>query len=127
MSRKSYLMQACEAVPEFKTISEQFLRKYTIAGKSDSCTRNYLMQISKLVLHFTCSPLDLSIDQLEEYLFLIAQREKPSMSSFKHLVYGLRAMFTMFKKEKLLLELPSISQKKSLPVVLSQKEIKQLL
>ena len=53
MSRKSYLEQACEAVPGFRTISEQFLRKYTIAGKSESCTRNYLMQISKMVLRIT--------------------------------------------------------------------------
>ena len=101
MSRKSYLEQACEAVPEFETISEKFLRKYTIAGKSESCTRNYLMQISKMVLHFQCSPLDLSIDQMEEYLFHIRQNEKPSMSSFKHLVYGLRTLFSMFKNEKL--------------------------
>lgn len=47
MSRKSYLAQAGEVVPEFKTISEQFFRKYTIAGKSGSCTRNYLMQICR--------------------------------------------------------------------------------
>ena len=65
MSRKSYLEQACEAVPEFETISEKFLRKYTIAGKSESCTRNYLMQISKMVLHFQCYTLDMSIDQME--------------------------------------------------------------
>lgn len=43
MCRKSYMQQACEAVSEFKTVSEQFLRKYTFAGKSESCTRNYLM------------------------------------------------------------------------------------
>lgn len=127
MSRKSYLVQAGEAVPEFKKISEQFLRKYTNAGKSKSCTKNYLMQISKLVLHYGCSPLELSIDQLEEYLFLIAQNEKPSMSSFKHLVYGLRTMFAMFKKEKLLLSLPPIKGSKKLPVVLSQQEVKRLI
>ncbi|TKG87350.1 integrase, partial [Puteibacter caeruleilacunae] len=46
MSRKSYLEQAGIAVPEFKTLSKKFYRKYTIAGKSESCTRNYLMQIS---------------------------------------------------------------------------------
>lgn len=127
MSRKSYLEQACQAVPEFKTISENFLRKYTIAGKSDSCTRNYLMQISKMVLHFKCSPLDLSIDQLEEYLYYIRQHETPSLSSFKHLVYGLRTMFSMFKNEKLLLSLPSIASSKALPVVFSQQEIKLIL
>ncbi len=127
MSRKSYLEQACEAVPEFKTISDQFLRKYTIAGKSASCTRNYLMQISKLVLHFGRSPLDLSEDQLEEYLFYLRQHEKPSMSSFKHLVYGLRTMFSMFKNERLYLSLPSIAQSKALPAVFSQQEVRKIL
>jgi integrase/recombinase XerD len=127
MSRNSYLEQACQAEPEFKTISESFLRKYTIAGKSDSCTRNYLMQISKMVLHFKCSPLDLSVDQLEEYLFYIRQHETPSLSSFKHLVYGLRTMFSMFKNEKLYLSLPSIAGSKALPEVFSQQEIIQIL
>lgn len=127
MSRESYLQQACKAVPEFKLISEQFLRKYTIAGKSESCTRNYLMQISKMVLYFKCSPLELSIDQIEEYLFEIQINEKPSRSSFKHLVYGLRAMFSMFKNEELLLALPPIKSSKALPVVLSQQEVKTLL
>ncbi|NJM16382.1 MAG: tyrosine-type recombinase/integrase [Bacteroidales bacterium] len=127
MSRKSYLEQACQAVPEFKTISEGFLRKYTIAGKSDSCTRNYLMQISKMVLHFEYSPLELSVDQLEEYLFFIRENESPSLSSFKHLVYGLRTMFSMFKSEKLYLSLPSIASSKALPVVFSQEEIKLIL
>lgn len=127
MSRKSYLEQACAAVPEFKTISDQFLRKYTIAGKSESCTRNYLMQISKLVLHFQCSPLELSQDQLEEYLFYIRQHNTPSMSSFKHLVYGLRTMFSMFKNEKLYLSLPSIAHSNALPAVFSQEEIRRIL
>lgn len=127
MSRKPYLEQACQAVPEFKNISESFLRKYTIAGKSDSCTRNYLMQISKLVLYFKCSPLELSVDQLEEYLFYIREHETPSLSSFKHLVYGLRTMFSMFKNEKLFLSLPSIARNKALPTVFSQEEVKQIL
>jgi hypothetical protein len=65
------LEQACQVVPEFKSISEKFLRKYTIAGKSDSCTRNYLMQISKMVPHLKVCPLELSVGQLEEYLFYI--------------------------------------------------------
>jgi integrase/recombinase XerD len=127
MSRKSYVEQACIAVPEFKNICDNFVRKYTIAGKSDSCIKNYLMQISKMVLHCKCSPLELSIDQMEEYLFLIRQNESPSMSSFKHLVYGLRTMYVMFKNEKLQLALPSISRDKSLPTVFSQQEIKAIL
>lgn len=127
MSKKSYWVMAGEAVPEFKGLSEKFLRKYIIAGKSESCVKNYLMQVSKIVLHFQCSPLDLSVDQMEEYLFYLRQHESPSMSSYKHLVYGLRAFFVMFKEEELLLSLPPIKGSKALPVVLSQAEIKQIL
>ena len=119
--------QACALVPEFKNISETFLRKYTVAGKSSSCIRNYLMQISKMVVHFECSPLELSIDQMEEYLFSIRQNEKPSLSSFKHLVYGLRSLFSMYGHENLLLQLPSIAKANTLPVVLSQQEVICLL
>lgn len=119
--------QACGLVPEFKEISETFLRKYTVAGKSSSCIRNYLMQISKMVVHFGCSPLELSIDQMEEYLFTIRQNEKPSLSSFKHLVYGLRTLFGMYGREKLLLQLPSIANGNTLPVVLSRQETIRLL
>jgi site-specific recombinase XerD len=127
MAKKTLLKQACEAVPEFKTISDKFLRKYTIAGKSDSCTKNYLMQISKMVLHYRCSPLTLSVDQIEDYMFTIQQNESPSMSSFKHLVYGLRTMYSMFNNEELFLSLPPISRSRTLPVVLSTHEVKLIL
>ncbi len=40
--------------------------------------------------------------QIVAYLFEIQINEKPSRSSFKHLVYGLRAKFSMFKNVELL-------------------------
>ncbi len=49
------------------------------------------------------------------------------MSSFKHLVYGLRTMFSMFKNEQLYLALPPVSRSKALPVVFSQHEVKLIL
>lgn len=127
MSRKSYLEQACHEVPAFRKISDDFVRKFVISGKSDSCVKNYLMQTAKLVLHFKQTPLELSIDQLEEYLYQLRLNEKPSMSSFKHLVYGLRHIFAMSGKEELHLALPKIDASKKLPAVFSQQEVKQLL
>lgn len=127
MSRKSYLVQACEEVPAFRAISDKFIHKFVISGKSDSCVKNYLMQASKLVLFYKQTPLDLSIDQLEEYLYQLRINEKPSMSSFKHLVYGLRHIYVMAGREDLHLALPKIESSKKLPVVFSQNEIKRLL
>ena len=94
--------QACALVPEFKNISETFLRKYTVAGKSSSCIRNYLMQISKMVVHFECSPLELSIDQMAEDLFTIHQNERLSLISFKNKEHRLPTIFGIYRHEKLL-------------------------
>ncbi len=127
MSRLSYLEQACREVPAFQKISDDFVRKFVISGKSSSCVKNYLMQAAKLVLHFGQTPLELSIDQLEEYLFYLKSKEKPSLSSFKHLVYGLRHIYAMNGKEKLRLALPEMASSRKLPVVFSQKEIKCIL
>lgn len=127
MSRKSYLEQACIEVPAFRKISDSFVRKFIINGKSSSCVKNYLMQASKLVLHYGKTPLELSIDELEEYLFHLRLKEKSSLSSFKHLVYGLRHIYAMAGREELHLALPKIDSPRKLPVVFSQKEIRKLL
>lgn len=128
MSKKSYLQQACQEVPEYHTLTEQFLRVYTIERKSSSCIKNYLMQISKLVLYYKSSPLELSQDQLEEYLYYLVQKSNsPSQSSFKHLVYGLRKFYEIFKQETLRLALPAIQGSKALPVVFSRQEVIQIL
>ena len=128
MSKQSYVQQASDLVPEYTALVEQFVRKYTIAGKSSSCIKNYLMQISKLVLHYECSPLELSIDQLEEYLYYLRQHNNsPSQSSFKHLVYGLRRFYEIFTNEELRLSLPALKGSKMLPVVFSQREVIDVL
>ena len=46
-------------------------------------------------------PLELEIGELEEYLYLLIQRDTDSLSSFKHLVYGLRKLYQLFDKEGL--------------------------
>lgn len=114
-------------MPSYQTICDTLLRKFTIAGKSSSCVSNYLRQASKLTIFYGKSPLDLSIDELEEYLYHLHVNEKSSLSSFKHLVYGLKHIYAMFGKEELHLSLPEIGHSGKLPVVFSQQEIRLLL
>lgn len=105
MSRKTIQVEACNEVPEFADICKRFTHRFILEGKSRSCVLNYLHPTSKLVLHYKKSPLDLSVDELEEYLYLIREKESPSFSSFKHLVYGLLHIYVMYKREELDLSL----------------------
>ena len=127
MSKITIYSEACNKVEGFRSMGEEFIRKLVINGRSKSTHQNYLRQMSKLALYYNRNPLELEIDELEEYLYHLIQSDTDALSSFKHLVYGLRKLYHLFDKEDLLLQLPKINRSKKLPVVLSQQEVKELL
>jgi hypothetical protein len=99
---------------------------WLINGKFKSTYQNYLRQIAKLSVYYGSLPLELDVDQVEEYLYYLIQKDTDSISSFKHLVYGLRKLYLLFDREELELALPCISRPEKLPVVLSTQEVKSL-
>lgn len=103
-------------------------RSVELSGKSQSTLTNYARCLSHIALHFKCSPLDLDEEQVLDYLHLLKSRHKtPSDSFFKHTVYGLRYAYRVYGMKEMRVMLPSIERPKKLPVVLSFKEVKQLL
>jgi len=127
MRKITIYSQACNQIAGFRSMAEEFTRKLVINGKSKSTYQNYLRQISKLSLYYGRSPLELDVDQMEEYLYYLIQKDTDHQSSFKHLVYGLRKLYMLMDKEELLLSLPCISRPEKLPVVLSIQEVRSLL
>lgn len=127
MSKITIYSQACNTVAGFRSMGEEFTRKLVINGKAKSTHENYLRQMAKLALYYERTPLELEVDELEEYLYHLIQKDTDSKSSFKHLVYGLRKLYLLFDREELQLELPSIGKPEKLPVVLSLQEVKRLL
>lgn len=127
MSRLTIQGQACVKVPAFTGICNTFTRKFGVAGKSNSSVQNYLRQISKLVLFYQRSPLDLSSEEIEEFMVYMRKNEPPSLSSFKHLVCGLRHLFDIYDRDDLQVVLPEIKRPQTLPVVFSKEEIRLLL
>ena len=127
MSKITIYSQACYKVLGFQQMSEKFIERLVIDGKSKSAHQNYIRQIAKLAIYYERLPLDLEIDELEEYLFFLIQRDTDALSSYKHLVYGLRKLYQLFGKEELALSLPRINRSSKLPVILSKTEVKALL
>lgn len=79
-------------------------------------------------LHFKADLLELDDEAILDYLhFLKRKKSTPSDSYFKHTVYGLRYLYRIYQKEESRVILPKLEGQKSLPVVLSQQEVKQLL
>lgn len=106
----------------------KLVRAIELAGKSQSTLTNYARCLAHMALHFKCNILGLDEEQILDYLHLKkAQHKTPSESFFKHTVYGLRYAFKVFDIRDKHIVLPQIAGSKSLPVVLSQEEVKCLL
>ena len=127
MSKNTIYLLACNTVAGFGEMGEEFIRKLVINGRAKSTHENYLRQMAKLALYDKRLPLELSVNELEEYLYHLIQKDSVSKSSFKHLVYGLRKLYLLFDRDKLQLSLPVIRSEEKYPVVLSLQEIKRLL
>lgn len=108
-------------------MAETYYRRLVIDGKSKSTHENYLRQISKLALYYRKCPLTITEIDLEEYLYYLIENDTASQSSFKHLIFGLRKLYSLFEREELLVKLPKLAGSKKLPVVLSKQEVKRLL
>ena len=102
--------------------------KIELSGKSSSTLTNYARCLAHLAMHYDCSPELLDTAQIESYLYKIKLEHKtPSESFFKHTVYGLRYVYKILGMEDKHISLPSIEFPKKLPVVMSKKEVRQML
>lgn len=127
MAKSTYFSNACDKVAGFRQMGEEFIQKLVINGRSKSTHENYLRQMAKMALYYGKVPLKFTTSEVEEYLYHLLQKDTDSMSSFKHLVYGLRKLYALFGLEQLELSLPPIKGSGKLPVVFSHGEVKQVL
>jgi len=104
------------------------LRQQTILrGQSEGTFIHYIHRIALVSLHFNRLPEDISDEEINEYLVVLAVDAKsPSRSAFKHTVCGLRYYFRNIGLSKRAIDLPSLKRDFKLPVILNRSELRQL-
>jgi len=122
----TFLNQAKSSVVGFKEAYSRFIERVTIDQCSPSLISNYSRSIAIIALHFNRVPHEISVDEINSYLYRITVHEKLSISYFKHAVYALRHWFRVFGMEEKAIAMPSIKKEETLPVVLSQQECREL-
>lgn len=124
---ETILEKACTQVEGFAAAYQKLNEKVVLAGQSKSTLNNYARQLAHLCLHFDCLPEQLDDEQINGYLAALASGSKsPSLSSFKHSIYGLRFYFRLVGHPKRAINLPSLKKQDKLPVVLSHQELIRL-
>ena len=120
------LNQAKTNVVGFKEAYSKFIERVTIDQCSASLVSNYSRSIASIALHFNRVPHQISVEEINSYLYRITVHDKLSISYFKQAVFGLRHWFTVFNMEEKAIAMPSIKKEQTLPVVLSQQECREL-
>jgi integrase/recombinase XerD len=120
------VMQAKAHVPGFKEAFALFIQRVSIDQKSKSLISNYGRSLATIALHFGKVPHQISVEEINGYLYRMTVHEKLSISYFKQAVYGLRHWFRLFDMEEKAIAMPSIKKEEKLPVVMSKQECKEL-
>lgn len=126
--RQSIVILANETIPGFSKLLQSVKQKMSITGISPTTFKNYSCPLAKISLHFKKLPIDLSIGEIEGYLYHIQQTHKSlSDSYFKFTIYSLRFLFKMSGLNEKHIQLPIIKKDRKLPVVLSKHEVVKLI
>jgi len=121
------LVKAIETVPGFEIVYKKLNQQVTLRGQSQSTLDNYVKSISRISLHFSKLPDQITDDEINEYLCALAIDPKaPSRSSFKHAVYGLRYYFRLIGQNKRAIDLPSLKGDTRLPIIFNRAELREL-
>ena len=113
-------------VPGFSDAFALFEERVVLNRLSKSLAVNYSRNVAHLALHFGRVPHEVSIDEINSYLYRKTVHENLSESYFKQTVFGMRFWFRLFGRDEKALQLPVIKKEKKLPEVLSKEECKQL-
>ena len=116
--------QAKTNVPGFKDAYALFVQRVSIDQKSKSLISNYGRSLASIALHFGKVPHQITVEEINAYLYRMTVHEKLSASYFKQVVYGLRHWFRLFGMEEQAIAMPSIKKEEKLPLVLSKEECK---
>lgn len=125
-TRVTLVAQAKANVVGFATAYAAFIERVTIDQASKGLITNYGRSIAAIALHFNKVPHQVSVEEINSYLYRMTVHEKLSISYFKQAVFGLRHWFRLFGMEEKAIAMPSIKKEETLPVVLSKPECKEL-
>jgi len=126
MKKDSSVARALKEVPLFAARYEKFLKRLENQGASESTIHNYGYNLALICLEYGRLPEAITDDEYVDYYNRLLKR-KASGSHMLHAVYCVRKYFKVFGLVCPLAANPTIPARRTLPVVLSVREMQELL
>jgi site-specific recombinase XerD len=94
-----------------------------IDQKADRTIIGYSRTLADISLYFNRTPENLNQEELDDYL---AKKVRGKISTFKHVIHGLRYYYNALEIDKALFRLPVVKKPQHYPSILNSKECKRL-
>ena len=121
------VQKAIDTVEGFDRVYKTLYQQTVLRGQSKSTFNNYIRKIAIISLHFNRLPENISDDESNEYLTVLAlSSNSPSRSNFKHAVYGLRYYYRHLGLNKRTINSPSLKKETKLPIIINRNELREL-
>ena len=110
------------------TLREQMSRDLQLLGRAQRTHDGYLREIRKLACHFNQSPEQLSQQQVADYLLFLINEKKFAPGSLKVAYSAIKFFYTITcQRDWQVLSKLKVPKQKSLPTVLTIKQVHQLI
>jgi integrase/recombinase XerD len=119
---------ACATIRGFQRLITLYQQHMSVLGRSESTIRNYSSQLAAISLHFKKSPLRLTPQEVEKYLYDFQKRTgSKSPTMFKFTIYSLRSLLKSRRLPYSKMKLPILKFHRPLPTVLSKQEVAAII
>lgn len=124
--RLSYVEIASSKIHGFAAIVQELNKRLTINGRVPGTYLNYSRYLAHLAFHFGKNPLELTADEVIDYLYELKSSKEVSKSFFNFTVFGMRAICQIRDMPCEHFQLQVIPRKERLPIVLNASEVSAL-
>lgn len=107
---------------------KQFIDSLQLSGCAKRTIDNYIAVLTGLIRHYLCDPLQLTNQQIKDYLLFLYRDKKHSAATINLVIYALKKFYTVMAPEKDIMHgITRMKQPKHIPVVLSLTEVEELI
>lgn len=111
-----------------KPLRQQFIDALRLAGRAEHTIENYLSSVTGITRYYQCNPLDLTKEQIQDYLLFLHREKKYAPATINLTTNALKSFYHLIAPDcPVMAGIGTMKHRRHIPVVLSRSEVERLI